>query len=81
MKFYNYYFQSIRSQIVKSLKSGKSKKTISSNYFKKFKIDYIPYKKQLEFLEQVESFNEIEQKYIQARKDFEEKIENLIDII
>lgn len=81
LKFYNYYFQSIRSQIVKSLKSGKSKKTISSNYFKKFKIDYIPYKKQLEFLEQVESFNEIEQKYIQARKDFEEKIENLIDII
>ena len=51
LKFYSYYFNTIRSQLRKNLKDGASKNTITPQKLEEYEIQYIPYEEQLQILE------------------------------
>ena len=50
LRFYQYYLNFIRKQLVSDLANGTSKLTISKKDFQEYYIDYIPYEKQKEFV-------------------------------
>ena len=75
MQFYNYYFTSIKKQIVSDLADGTSKLTIDSNTLENYYIDYIPYDKQVQFVKtKIEKFNKIKEKFLKAKEAFEAEL-------
>ena len=78
--FYNYYFASIRKQIVSYLADGTSKLTISPEMFKDYYIDYIPYIEQQTFVKtKLKSFLTLQEKYKKAQEQLSKDIANLSD--
>ena len=71
MRFYSYYLNSIKKQIVSDLADGTSKLTLSPEALKDYYIDYIPYNKQVKFYS-----NRIS-KYIAKEKEFKKEKEIL----
>ncbi len=77
MRFYSYYLNSIKKQIVSDLSDGTSKLTISPDALKEYYIDYIPYDKQIKFLnDNVENYLKIENEYKQAKEKLENSMRN-----
>ena len=75
MEFYNCYFASIRKQIVSDLADGTSKLTISTNAFKEYYIDYIPYDEQVNFVQtKLKSFLDLEEQYKKAKEKLTNEI-------
>ena len=78
MEFYAYYLNSIRQQIVSDLADGTSKLTISKNSLKDYYIDYIPYEKQIEFLNTyIKKYVKIEKKYKKEKEILEKQMLNI----
>lgn len=75
LKFYNYYFQSIRKHLIEDLADGTSKLTIGISDLKKYYIDYIPKKVQDNFAKQNVT------KYLLAEKKFEKAKKGLKDAL
>ena len=72
MKFYSYYLNSIRKQVVSDLADGTSKLTLSPDELKKYYINYIPYDEQIKFLkEYIDKYNIIEKEYKKAKEQLE----------
>ena len=69
MQFYNYYFTSVRKQIVSDIADGTSKLTISPEVFADYYIEYIPYEQQKNFVgTEVREFLKLKQRYILAQE-------------
>lgn len=79
MMFYNYYFASIRKQIVSDLADGTSKLTISPAVFEKYYIDYIPLDDQIKFVEEkVKPFLELQKQYKKAQQLLTQDVINIL---
>lgn len=77
MRFYSYYLNSIKKQIVSDLADGTSKLTLNPDSIKEYYIDYIPYEKQIAFLnDHINKYLEIENKYKEAKKMLENNMRN-----
>lgn len=80
LQFYNCYFASIRKQIVSDLADGTSKLTISSEMFKDYYIDYIPYDEQVNFVKtKLKDFLTLQKKYKIAQEQLSQDIASLAD--
>lgn len=80
LEFYNCYFASIRKQIVSDLADGTSKLTISSDMFKDYYIDYIPYDEQKAFVKtKLKDFLVLQEQYKKAQEQLSIDIANLAD--
>lgn len=78
LMFYNCYFTSIRKQIVSDLADGTSKLTISSDMFKDYYIDYIPYNEQQDFVQtKLKDFLTLQKEYRKAQEQLSQDIANL----
>ncbi len=79
LHFYNYYFKSIRKQIVNDLADGTSKLTIDEHDFENYYIDYIPYNKQIDFInKKVKNFIKLKNKFLKAQEKFEKDLIRII---
>lgn len=75
MQFYNYYFTSVRKQIISDLADGTSKLTIDKTDLEQYYIDYIPYEKQRDFVEtKIKKFENLKRKFLRAKKQFEAEL-------
>lgn len=80
LEFYNCYFASIRKQVVSDLADGTSKLTISSDMFKDYYIDYIPYDEQQAFVKtKLKDFLVLQEQYKKAQERLSMDIANLTD--
>lgn len=80
LEFYNCYFASIRKQIVSDLADGTSKLTISSEAFKEYYIDYIPYDEQRAFVQtKLKDFLVLQQQYKKAQEQLSQDIADLTE--
>ena len=78
LEFYNCYFASIRKQVVSDLADGTSKLTISSDMFKDYYIDYIPYDEQQTFVKtKLKDFLILQERYKKAQEQLSLDIANL----
>jgi restriction endonuclease S subunit len=78
MQFYNYYFASIRKQVVADLADGTSKLTISPDVFREYYIDYIPYEEQMAFVQtKLKDFLALQEKYRKAQEQLSLDISSL----
>lgn len=70
LKFYNWYFESIRKRLVSNLADGTSKLTINELDLSNYMIEYISIEEQNKFVkEKVEPFEKSQLAAIQAKKD------------
>ena len=75
LKFYSYYLNSIRSQIVSDLADGTSKLTISPKALEDYYIDYIPYEKQQNFVDNyIDKYLQIEEEYKEMKNNLEKNM-------
>ena len=80
LEFYNCYFAAIRKQIVSDLADGTSKLTISKESFEDYYIDYIPYDKQLDFVQtKLKEFQALKEKYRQEEASLSFEIAHIVD--
>ena len=78
LRFYKYYFDSIRKQLRSDLADGTSKLTIDSNDLMEYYIEYIPYKDQNSFYEKhIKPYEELSKKLINAEHNLEKGISDL----
>ena len=79
LRFYKYYFDSIREQLRADLADGTSKLTIDSEDLMDYYIEYIPYKQQLDFyIKNIEPFEELKAQAISAETNLQNRILNLL---
>ena len=79
MQFYNSYFSAIRKQLVSDLADGTSKLTISDEDFKEYFIDYIPYDKQIAFVnESLINYNNLKKQLASAENELQKHILQLV---
>lgn len=79
MQFYNSYFSAIRKQLVSDLADGTSKLTISDEDFKEYFIDYIPYDKQIAFVnESLINYNNLKKQLASAENELQKHILQLM---
>ena len=78
MEFYSYYLNAIRKQIVADLADGTSKLTIAPKSLQEYYIDYIPYDKQIKFVNTyIKRYTEIEKKYKQEKELLNKNIQKI----
>ena len=79
MQFYNSYFSAIRKQLVSDLADGTSKLTISDEDLKEYFIDYIPYDKQIAFVnESLINYNNLKKQLESAENELQKHILQLM---
>lgn len=79
MQFYNSYFSAIRKQLVSDLADGTSKLTISDEDFNEYFIDYIPYDKQIAFVnESLINYNNLKKQLASAENELQKHILQLM---
>lgn len=79
MQFYNNYFAAIRKQLVSDLADGTSKLTIDKTDLEEYYIDYIPYDKQVSFVENsLEEVNILKKKLIEAEQQLQRHILSMV---
>lgn len=80
LKFYKYYFDSIRKKLRLDLADGTSKLTIRPEDLMEYYIDYIPYEKQISFVnEKIIALEKMKNEIIQAEKGIQENFNTLIE--
>ena len=78
MQFWNYYFASLRKQIVSDLADGTSKLTISPEVFENYYVEYVPYERQVSFVNnELREFLELQARYIEAQEHISQVISDM----
>ena len=81
LNYYNNYFILMRNEIIKALARGAAKKAINQRNFKKYKVPYPEYPKQVEIMRQVDKLNEEVDKEENKINKLQDSIDSLKDEI